>query len=197
MNRPLVALFVLAASAGCMSSDRVGSEHVHISHALLVQPGQHIDALEAAVVTLRDGGYAVDRADFRLGVVTARPEPVATALEPWHASRQLDGDAWAATAGHLQRIVRIDFAEPPSEASDKLTAAVPMRIQVQLERFEVPTRRVINAAKGRVFSALAEVPAPWSQRGIDPRYWRPMGRDAAEEQRLQKALSQALAVTRP
>ncbi|MEM1446298.1 MAG: hypothetical protein AAGF84_09600 [Planctomycetota bacterium] len=187
------ALIVSGPLVGCASSDRSAASEPAVSHALLVEPGQRVTALEAAVTTLRNAGYAVDRADYRLGVITTRPEPVVTALEPWHAADQLQGDAWAATTGQLQRVVRVDFAESaePDEAADNPEAPRSLRVRVQLERFEVPTRRVINAAKGRVFSSLSDVPAPWAQRGIDRRYWRPIGRDTAEEQRLQRALSQA------
>ena len=149
--------------------------------SLNVEAGQRPAVLESAVRALRDAGYAVNRADFRQGVLTSQPQPVATALEPWHGDRQLAGDAWAATAGQLRRLVRIDFDDADT-----------LRVRVQLERFEAPNNRLVNAAGGRVFSALSDVPTPWASRGIDARYWRPIGRDTVEEDRLTQAITQRL-----
>ncbi|MEM8781364.1 MAG: hypothetical protein AAGE65_00790 [Planctomycetota bacterium] len=168
-----------------------------MSHAFQVEPGRRVAALEAAVATLRDAGYAVDRADYRLGVVTTRPEPVPTALEPWHGSRQLQSDPWAATSTRLRRIVRVDFASAEASASEvqlsEQDPAAPLRLRVQLERYESPVVRLVNAANGRVFSSLSDVPTPWAQRSLRSAYWRPVGRDPAEEARLAAALSRALA----
>ncbi|MEM1097339.1 MAG: hypothetical protein AAGH92_00990 [Planctomycetota bacterium] len=179
---PAAACLLTCCVSGCVAPEGP------VAGTTRVEPTQKIDVLETAVVVLRDAGYAVDRADYRLGVVTSRPAPVATVFEPWHADRQLQGDAWSATAGNLQRVVRIDFAAP--DADETQASGDILRVRVQLERFEVPTRRVINAARGRVFSTLSDVPVTWEDRGIEARYWRPVGRDTAEEQRLQTAIYQ-------
>ncbi len=135
---------------------------------------------------LRDQGYAVDRADYRFGVVTTEPRDVGTFAEPLPGLAQpgSDGDqAWAATVGHLRRTVRVT-AQPIENRADREA----LRVEVQVLRYAAPQRRVINASRGRVFSSLSAVPEPWAERGLPGAYWYPTGRDVAEERRLLQAL---------
>ncbi len=142
---------------------------------------------EQVVLVLRDAGYAVDRADYRAGVVTTQPRQVPLAVELWSPER-LDGDrAWEATLSPMRRVVRVS-AEPlglrDADSADEEWAMNQLHWEVQLERYVAPTRRVINAARGREFSTLDGVPEPWEQRGLTARYWEPLGRDPQTEQRL-------------
>lgn len=179
-------LLAVVLLVGCTATSDKALNTLAAEAKLTPAPADRVALLETAVQTLRQEGYAIDRADFRQGVLTTTPRDVATALEPWHGQRQIAGDAGAGTLAHLRRVVRIDFAEPAPDASANV--ATPLQLRVQLERFEAPVLRVVNAAGGYAFSQLSDVPTPWAQRGIGGAYWRPIGRDLTEEQRLTQAL---------
>ncbi len=159
--------------------------------ALTYPASRRAEVFAGVTVALRDAGYALDRADYRAGVITTKPRAVATALEPWSGAAGSNGGgdlAWAATLGHLRRVVRVT-AERAKTAAD----TEQIRVSVQLLRYAAPQRRVINAARGRMFSMLAAVPQPWADRGIRGVYWHPIGHDSDEEARLLAALIAATA----
>jgi len=69
-------------------------------------------------------------------------------------------------------------------ATNTRTDAYALRVEVQMQRRQVPVRRMTGSVQTGVFSELAAVPAEWRRRGIDAAYWQPVGRDPYLEQRL-------------
>lgn len=153
---------------------------------------------DAGAEVLRDAGFRVDRRDFRFGVITSQPKGSPTVFEPWQPDNS-DGDqAWQSTVGDLRRTVTLSFAPPRKPgprnietptSSDAAAAGDPaagyaLRVEVLIERLQVPQRRLNGRTRGSVFADLSETPAELRRRGINGRYWQPIGRDVQLEARL-------------
>ena len=154
-------------------------------------PPDRTKAFNTAVQLLRDEGFPVNRRDARAGVITSEPVLSPTALEPWKGDNHEAETAWASTAGMLRRVVTVRINDDEESVED--SSGFRVEIEVQLERFQAPTRRVINGARGRVFTALWATPSNLADRGTPGRYWEPVDRDPALEARLTEALNQRLA----
>ncbi len=153
---------------------------------------------EAAVAVLRDAGFNVDRQDYRFGRITSTPKGSPTILEPWKPDNRTTGDALRSTLGNLRRTVTLFFEPVPASASaggdnsvsrDAQRSAssgtsYTLRVEVLLERVEVPHRRLNGVTKGPIFADLREVPAELAARGITGTYWQPVGRDQRLEHHL-------------
>jgi hypothetical protein len=57
-------------------------------------------------------------------------------------------------------------------------------VEVELQRRQVPVRRLSGTAGRRPFSDLKAVPYELRQKDVPAAYWEPVGRDAAFEQKL-------------
>lgn len=167
---------------------------------------------DASVQVLRDYGFTVDRQDYRFGRVTTGPLGSPTLLEPWKRDNSTLGQAAASTVGDLQRKVTVfidpviamdatparaageEVAEDAEIAASAGASASPadggeagaylLRVEVLIERREVPTRRLTGTASRNVFSSLRDTPVEWQKRGIEANYWLPVSRDPQLEQRL-------------
>jgi hypothetical protein len=139
-----------------------------------------------AVEVLRDRGFAVDRQDFRFGLIQTRPKGSPTVFEPWRPDNVRAHEAWQSTLGDLRRVVRVRFRPVDGEVASGPGADFVMEVQVQLERLQLPARRMSGRTHGAVFADLREVPEELQRRGIKGAYWQAVGRDAALEQRLRR-----------
>ncbi|MCC7145136.1 MAG: hypothetical protein IT443_01685 [Phycisphaeraceae bacterium] len=71
---------------------------------------------------------------------------------------------------------------PPAEATISEGTYL-LRVEVSVERLQEPTAFAVNSAN-RPRKQLQNQPVEWSQRGIEDRYWLPIGRDTKLEERL-------------
>lgn len=153
---------------------------------------------QASVDVLREYGFRVNRQDRRFGRVTTHPLNSPTIFEPWRAYNTTAEQMWQSTFTNMQRTVTV-FIEPkspdskpdgagetqrPTRNSKPEIEAYSLRVEVLLENHQLPTRRMIPAQGGRMFSSLSEVPQRWQGRGIESSYWLPIGRDPYLEDRL-------------
>ncbi|MEO1235371.1 MAG: hypothetical protein AAFX76_01140, partial [Planctomycetota bacterium] len=156
----------------------------------IVSAERYPDAFAAAAGVLRDAGFVVDRRDFRFGRITSRPKGSPTLLEPWKRDNADASLALRSTLGDLRRRAIVAF-EPDVEsapASGSGPAAYRLRVEVVIERQQVPERRLSGATRGSVFADLQETPAELAQRGVVGRYWQPIERDTALEAELTRAI---------
>lgn len=154
---------------------------------------QYRPVLDASVQVLRRSGFSVDRMDFRFGRITSKPKGSPTLFEPWITDNTYLDQATQSTLGDLRRTVTVAIDRADSAATDKSEAeasggALSVRVEVLLERFQVPVRRMNGRTQGSVFADLREVPQELSSRGIASAYWRPVGRDVHLEQRLLESI---------
>ena len=163
-----------------------------------VEPAEYQATFDAAARVLRDAGFAVDRRDARFGQITTEPKGSPTLLEPWVGDNVTAGRAAASTLGNLRRTVRVTLTPPPPESDHGDVSAVDttqpddaatsprydLAVEVLLERYQSPTRRMSGATKGSVFYNLSDNPAELAARGITTAYWEPVGRDPDLEARL-------------
>ncbi len=155
------------------------------------------------VATLRDAGFVVDRQDHRFGQITSKPRLSPTVFEPWKTDHTYADQAWRATLGSLRRTVRISLtpvaaaAEAGADVDTDVDAEAELgvdprdydvRVEVLVERQQVPTRRLNGRTRGGVFEDLRQTPAELQRRGIDGSYWQPIGRDVHLEARLQQQI---------
>ena len=154
-----------------------------------VEPADYQSTFDAAARVLRDAGFAVDRRDARFGQITTMPKGSPTLLEPWVGDNVTAGRAAASTLGNLRRTVRVTLTPPADAAPTPPTdAAAPphydLAVEVLIERYQSPTRRMSGATRGSVFYNLSDNPAELAARRITPAYWEPVGRDPGLESRL-------------
>ena len=192
--RPLHSVLALVAASlavGCSPPPPVPSPAP-------INPADYQTTFDAAARVLRDARFTVDRRDARFGQLTTEPKGSPTLFEPWVGDNVTTRQAAAATLGNLRRTVRVTLTPPPpgmhrQDISAVATtqpdhAATPPRydlaVEVLLERYQSPARRMSGATKGAVFYNLDANPAELAARGITPAYWEPVGRDPDLEARL-------------
>ncbi|MEM6853751.1 MAG: hypothetical protein AAF593_05015 [Planctomycetota bacterium] len=166
-----------------------------------VSAAEYPTAFEVSGAVLRDEGFGVDRQDFRFGKITSRPKGSPTLVEAWQPDNTYPDQALRSTLGDLRRTITVTFTPTPGSdpGTDQTTSvnsgntpvrgsggpsAYDVRVEVLVERLQVPERRMNGSTRGVVFADLAEVPEELQARGIAGRYWQPVGRDLHLEQRL-------------
>ncbi len=185
--RLLVVMCVAALGLGCSAPPPV-------SNPAPVDPADYQATFDAAAAVLRDAGFALDRRDARFGQLTTEPKGSPTVFEPWRGDNVNTTRAVASTFGNLQRTVRVTLTPDTPDARETPDApaatrpAEPTRydlaVEVLIERYQSPTRRLSGATQGSVFYNLNDNPAELARRGIAPGYWEPVGRDPQLEARL-------------
>lgn len=179
------------ALTGCASST---TPRTAVDPAASLPPSLYPQAFDAGAAVLRDAGFEVDRRDFRFGRITTKPKGSPTVLEFWKPDNRGADLALRSTLGDLRRTVTVHFTPEGVDAAEwiaavrnnEVTPAYPLRVEVLLERLQVPARRMNGSTRSAVFADLAEVPAELRGRGITGQYWQPIGRDADLERRLQR-----------
>ncbi|MEL7087562.1 MAG: hypothetical protein AAGL98_03835 [Planctomycetota bacterium] len=198
----LTAIVIGGFCGGCVSG-------VADPRAVWAEPTVRTDdyraAFDAGVAVLRDAGFRIDRQGFRFGRISSEPQGSPVALEAWKPDNAGAREAWLSTLSDLRRTVVVSILPADADADADIDAdadvepagsrgpawppgAYRLRIEVLLERRQVPGRRLDGRTQGTVFADLAEVPAELRRRGIAGRYWQPIGRDLALEQYLTRKI---------
>ena len=188
--------WLLAAAlgvAGCTTAPRPAPLPSPIG--VEIASGAYPAAFAAAVDTLRGAGFAVDRADYRFGVVTTRPEGSPTVFEPWKTGNTTHHARVLSTLNDVRRRITVTFAGADDAGAALRAGAQPgepvasrqMRVLVQLEARDTPGRRLNGSADRRVFSDRA----PRRLDGSDAElavFWHSLGRDLGLEAELQSRI---------
>ena len=191
-RNPLILLILgfAAVQLGCQHSVPP------VPNPLAIQPTEYDPTYHAARNVLRDAGFRLDRSDHRFGVVTTHPKDSPTAVEPFHTDNTTAYQAWQSTVSHLRRTVRVSLETPPDSADPHADPKADppdsylLRVEVLIERRQMPTRRLTGSIGRNMFVTLDEVPTELAQRGIAAGYWQPIGRDALLERRLLARITQ-------
>lgn len=178
-------LLLVGAGAGCATAPLA---ETHRSEAIDF-PGNHYRVYyDAGIQTLREAGFAIDRQDYRFGRITAKPQGSPTVFEPWKPDNVDASDAWLSTLGDLRRRVSVTLEPADRDAPAQDDRPYRLKVEVVMERLQVPRRRLSGQTRGSVFADLEESPAEYRRRGIPPQYWQSVGRDPALEQDLLKKI---------
>jgi hypothetical protein len=81
---------------------------------------------------------------------------------------------------------------PEDAASGGEPTQFALDVQVDLQRRQVPVRRVTSTGRRRVFSDLKAVPTEWRERDIPGQYWQSIGDDPAFEEKLLRSIVEKL-----
>jgi hypothetical protein len=145
------------------------------------------DALfEAAKDVVRGYQLAIDRIDYRAGVITSVPEVSKQFFEVWRGDAGTAYEAMANTAGAIRRTIRFEVARNPGDTF----TLVP---KVLVERQSIFERRVTDVSQYRfAFSGPARAQPARTAVALDPdtyqdvpvKYWYPVGRDLAMEKQV-------------
>lgn len=174
---------------------------------------------EASVAELRDRGFDINRDDFRFGVITTRPQRVASVLEPWRDNHTTFRQDLAGTVNAHRRLVSVwieplepapgpapaDAAPAPEpvtiagQVTGPPSRAYHLRVEVVVERHQRPDAYLNGSTNGHsMVSRLQANPAEYSDRGIPRDYWLAVGRDPYLEQQLVTAIvRRSLELSRP
>jgi hypothetical protein len=152
---------------------------------------------EAAKDTARGYQVALDREDYRAGVITTVPEISKQVFEVWRADAGTAEEAVANTLGAIRRTIRFEV----TRNEDETYTLVP---KVLVERQSIFERRVTDVSQYRfAFAGPArQQPArtavtldPETYQEVPVKYWYPIGRDLEMEKqvagRVRKAAGKA------
>ena len=175
---------------GCATSPHESKNSVQIDAS------EYSRVFNSAVLVLRDQGFTIDRQDYRYGTVTTRSVGSPTIVEPWRSGNSSTAQAVNSTLNDQRRRVAVviepvggfpgDGVEAQSVAED---GSYNLRVDVHVERLQVPVRHLTRSTSGRrVFRMLRSNPGELANRGIEGRYWQPIGRDVVLENHLLAAI---------
>ena len=186
----LTAVFALALTApfGCAVRPAAVENPTTIPRELYPQ------AFESAVQTLRDEGFTINRMDYRFGRINTHPRAAPTVFEPFRPTYGTPASALESTFNDQRRIVNVFFDPPepaqPDEADPPPPRRLRLRVEVVVERRQVPGRQLTGAAQGfRVLADLDQTPAELVDRGIEGPYWHAVRRDVAMDQLRERGRS--------
>jgi len=170
-----------------------------VDNPLTIDAGEYNRVFHAGIGVLRDYGFELERQDYRFGVINTSAATSPTMFEPWCDHNSTPDQTWQSTLNHIQRRVTI-FIEPENQSEQTFenddsdedvledvqssSQTFLLRVEVLVERQEVPTRRMNGSAAGTGFSNLKAVPHELSSRGIAAQYWQTVGRDPYLENRI-------------
>lgn len=187
-----LALLVLTQVIGC-------NRAVIAPNPIVIAAAEYHRVFDASVDVLREHKFTVDRKDRRFGVVSSKPLPASSVLEPWQTDNTVAQDYSENTLHFQRRSVRVELrpitpapADPAQPASPGRASTTPatgdyeLEVIVNVDRLYHPPVQLISAAL-RPFDfrhqrkRYREVTTEY---GVDASYWQPVGRDAGLEKRL-------------
>ena len=182
-------MLALPGLGGCAAAHRTSGNVIEIDSS------EYSRVFRSAVHVLRDQGFTIDREDFRYGMITTRAVGSPTIVEPWRQGNHTTAHAIDSTLNNQRRRVAIAMVpiSPPADPTMDLTEATndnyTLRVDVQIERQQVPARQMTQSTAGRrVFKTLWSNPGELKGRGIADTYWEPIGRDIVLERHLLAAI---------
>lgn len=149
---------------------------------------------EAAKETVRDYQLALDREDYRAGVITSVPEVSKQVFEVWRSDAGTLDESLANTVGAIRRTIRFEV----SRGEDGTFTLVP---KVLVERQSIFERRVTDVSQYRFAFAgptkaqparTAVTLDPETYQDVPVKYWYPIGRDFALEKKVAKRVEQEM-----
>ncbi|MBB6429795.1 hypothetical protein [Algisphaera agarilytica] len=176
----------LGLAVGCATSNDPAVQ----GNPAAITIADYPEAFQISAEVLRDAGFQVDRRDFRFGKVSTKPKGSPTLIEAWKPDNTYPDQSVRSTLGDLRRTVTVNFLpqndapHADAESAKRLVSTYDLRVEVLVERLQIPQRRMNGSTNGVVFADLAEVPEELQARGITQSYWEPIGRDVHLEQRL-------------
>ncbi len=196
---------VMMLAGGC------GRKVSTVENPIAITADEYDRVFEAAVDTLRDMRFIVDRKDRRFGVVTTQPLIASAVVEPWHADNTTGRQVWESTLNMQRRTVRVeiepavdeaaetaDAAQAPAEAAPEPAPAAAeagaagyrLRVLVAVDRRHLPNRPLHTAALPRVGAEYADrrYRPLETEAGVEEPSWQPIGRDEHLERRLVEAI---------
>jgi len=139
--------------------------------------------------SMQDDGFAIDRRDYREGVLTSLPLVSKAAYEIWRNDVQTAHDLDQSTVGTVRRTIRFDIRR----LADGSFQASP---RVLVERYCMIERRVTSVSQYQdIFSIrLLDVNRENEEAGmaIPAEYWYPIARDYTLEHQLAKSVERHL-----
>ncbi len=153
---------------------------------LRISASEYDPAYKAAAEVLRDHGFAMDRQDYRFGLIETGALMSPTIGEPFRPGNTTVEQALESTLNHQRRIARV-MLEPLASADD--VSAPPqgynLHVEVMIERRQQPDLQMSGATSGYgVYHRYTRTPSELQDRGINGAYWQPLRRDLYMEQRL-------------
>ena len=182
---PLPRLIALLAATllgvGCAAGEPV-------PNPMTVDAQAYDRAFDAARQVVRDQGFMIDEDSHRFGRLTTQPRFSPTIFEPWGRDNRTLSLAAASTLNLQRRTITV-LLEPIEDQP-----LLDVRVEVLLERQQEVTHQLSGSVGRNVFSRVDRVPAEWSQRGIERRYWEPVGRDEHMEAALLRRIATRLEI---
>jgi hypothetical protein len=154
------------------------------------------DALwDVCKTTARDYLYALDREDYRSGVITTVPLVSKQWFEPWRPDTGTAYDVLANSLGAIRRTLRFEVSRNADDGTYTVTP------KVLVERESILERRVTDVSQYRfAFSGPATKIPPREAVTLEPetypdvpiKYWYPTGRDTVMEKQVAERVRHAL-----
>ena len=182
----LPAIVLACAVAGCTRPI------VRMDNPLPIDSREYSRIFAATVVELRHQGFIINRHDYRFGVITTRPQPSPTLMEPWQRQNTTAYQGLESTLNSQRRTVTVTL-EPAEIVTGKAAAATEttegqayrLRVEVLIERQQHPALQATGSPSARTLvRPLTAVPRELQDRGITGPYWEPLKRDPYMEQQL-------------
>ncbi len=151
-----------------------------------VRAGDFNKLWEAAKETVRGYQLALDREDYRAGVLTSVPEVSKQVFEIWRSDAGTLDESLANTTAAIRRTIRFEV----SRGEDGTYTLVP---KVLVERQSIFERRVTDVSQYRfAFAGPARAQPARTAVTLDPetyqdvpvKYWYPIGRDLEMEKKV-------------
>jgi hypothetical protein len=137
---------------------------------------------QQAIDILTRTGFALDRQDYRLGVLTTRPLPSAQILEFWKPQHADATTALENTINNQRRIVRLSITKVPGKPD-----FYEVGVQVLVERKTNPTEQIGGPlfVEGSGFGRNAiTLRSDFAEVSSGPGIWLPIGHDPKLEGKL-------------
>jgi hypothetical protein len=199
----ILALLILAGCIGKQPANPSATQPVTVMDLATTQPSYFLNMPPVATVdslyfqplwdacekVAREFGYELDRADFRLGLLTTKPMVSKQILELWRKDTGTAGEVLDNSMATIRRTIRFEISNDGGTYR--------MTPKVLMERESVVEHRTTSTAQYRSLFAGPAVAdtklAVTSEDELLPKiYWTPVGRDTAMEKKVAGAVEKRL-----
>lgn len=166
------------------------------SREIIIPAADYRRAFEAAIDSLKDHGFLIDRRDFRFGTITSKPRNSPKLFEIWKTDNTTAEQSIASSINSQQRIVIIQFTAGPENATtNNITLGqFALAVRVNIERTTDPNRRLTGSTTATdIVHPLDETPEQFKRQGVHGKSTHFIERDAHFEQRLLTDIAARLA----